>query len=57
MVRENAPAAVASLGGIGTLGLLVQPPPVPAITPQGIPPGNPLPGAVGNKNLIEFLAT
>ena len=46
VVQKNAPAAAGTFGGIGAITLLIQPP-APLITPQGIPPGNPVPGTPG----------
>ena len=47
MIVENAPAAIATIGGVGALTGLIQPPPSALVTPQGIPSGNPLPGTPG----------
>jgi hypothetical protein len=47
VIQQAAPAAVATVVGVGGVGLLIQPPPPPPVTPQGIPPGNPLPGTPG----------
>jgi hypothetical protein len=46
VIIDNAPAAVATAGGVGALATLIQPPPT-LLTPQGIPSGNPLPGTPG----------
>ena len=47
IIEQNAPTVITATVGIGAIGFLVQPPPLPALTPQGVPPGNPLPGAIG----------
>ena len=46
IIQRNAPAIAGTVGGIGAITVLIQPP-TPLITPQGIPPGNPLPGTPG----------
>ena len=58
VVQKNAPAVAGTVGGIGAITLLIQPP-TPLITPQGIPPGNPIPGTPGIifyhfKNSIKY---
>ena len=48
VVQRTAPAVAGAVGGIGAIALLIQPP-TPSVTPQGIPPGNPLPGTPGKN--------
>lgn len=48
IIEQNAPTVITATVGIGAIALLVQPPPLPALTSQGVPPGgNPLPGTAG----------
>ena len=46
VIQRSVPAIVGTIGGIGAITVLIQPP-TPLVTPQGIPPGNPLPGTPG----------
>ena len=46
IVQRNAPTIAGTVGGIGAVTFLIQPPTL-LVTPQGIPPGNPLPGTPG----------
>ena len=51
VIQRSVPAIVGIIGGIGAITVLIQPP-TALVTPQGIPPGNPLPGTPGILNCL-----